>query len=66
MREQILEIEAWLHTMGYRYTGPGSLYGVSFAEIYDLSEGQRMMALTSDGVTAGEEARFNQLAEDLA
>lgn len=64
IREQLLEIEAWLHSIGYQYTGPGNLYGVSFIEIQDLSKGQRLLALTTDGVTIGEEAMLDKLAEE--
>jgi len=38
---------------------------VTFAEIDNLSEGQRLLSLTADGVTKGEEEMFNRLAEEL-
>lgn len=60
-----MEIAAWLHTIGYQYTGTGSLYGLTFYEIDELSEGQRLLQLTADGVTRGEEAMLDRLAEDL-
>ena len=61
-----MEMEAWLHTIGYLYTGPSSLYGVTFFEVGALQEGQRLLALTAEGVSAGEEGMLDRLAEELS
>jgi len=62
----MLEVEAWLHSLGYLYTGPGCLYGVTFIEIYDLMEGQRLLRFSREGVTVGEQDMLDQFAEALA
>ena len=41
------------------------MYQVTFFEIETLAEGQRVLSLIKDGVTAGEEAELNRLAEEL-
>ncbi len=64
--DSLKEAAAWLHTFGYKYTGPGCLYGLTFVEIARLSDGTRMLQLTADGVTAGEEAMFDRLSEEWA
>ena len=61
-RESIIQLEAWLHGLGYQYTGPGNLYDVTFFEVDDLTEGQRLLRLTNDGVKSGEEQMLNSLA----
>jgi hypothetical protein len=61
----MLEVEAWLHSLGYKFTGPGNLYGVTFIEIHTLSEGTRLLRLTQEGVTVGEQDMLDQFAERL-
>ncbi len=61
----LLQCEAWLHTLGYQYTGPGNLYGVTFIEIANLLEGNRLLKMSSEGVTLGEEQMLDQIAERL-
>ncbi len=61
----MLEVEAWLHSIGYRYTGPGTLYDLTFIEIRDLMEGQRLLRMTREGVTLGEEKMLDEFAEAL-
>jgi len=41
------------------------LYQVTFFELSSLSQGKRIIALRADGVTSGEEAELNRLAEEL-
>ena len=62
----MLEVEAWLHSIGYKFTGPGNLYGMTFIEIENLLEGQRLLRMTAEGVTKGEEDMLDQFAEALA
>ncbi len=62
----MLEVEAWLHSLGYLYTGPGCLYGVTFIEIYDLMEGMSLLRFSREGVTVGEQDMLEQFAEALA
>ena len=59
-------LEAFLHSIGYKYTGPGNLYQITFFEIASLTEGKRILALIADGVTPGEETELNRLAAELA
>lgn len=65
MNETVLQVEAWLHSLGYRYTGPGNLYGVTFIEIGDLMEGNRLLRMSQEGVTLGEEQMLDEFAERL-
>jgi len=65
VEEEVAALEAYLHQLGYKYTGPGNLYQVTFFEIANLSKGKRIMALMADGVSPMEEAALNKLAEQL-
>tara|TARA_R110000851_G_scaffold203781_4_gene355683 strand:- start:636 stop:794 length:159 start_codon:yes stop_codon:yes gene_type:complete len=51
--------------MGYKFTGPGNLYQVTFFEISSLSEGKRILSLKADGVSPAEEAMLDSMAVSL-
>ena len=39
---------------------------MTFFEIASLSEGRRILSMVAGGVTSGEEAKLNRMAEELA
>lgn len=53
-----------MHQLGYKYTGPGNLYDVTFFEILSLSEGQKLLTLDADGVKSSEESYLDRFAQE--
>lgn len=53
-------MERNLHDLGYRYTGQGSLYALTWHEIFNLSDASELIADQAEGVSDHALSKFEE------
>jgi hypothetical protein len=59
-----MALERWLHSLGYAYVGPTSLYQLTLIEIDRLLQGAYDEHLASSGVRSGDMRKLEAYAKD--